>query len=176
MEQAADIINGPNFLWLAGAVIVLVLVLSWLSKKGIFSYSGKGLKVGRSDSDTRLLLMRQVDFLDAFVLSKQQELMSGFRKLGMNPDELHVVYVFEKMLDEVMYWLLVNNIRLDRTYVQAKAQASEMVIHSAIGDVNPSLLDRPEVTELVKKISIEYTEELLSGLVQIKIEEEKNAC
>ena len=176
MEQAVAFLNSPNFLWLAIVVLLVVLVLAFLSKKGIVSYNGNGLKVGKSDSDTRLLLMRQVDYVNAFILAKQQELMSELRKLGMTPNELHVLYVFEKMLDQVMYWLLVNNIRLDRTYVQAKAQTSKMVIHSAIGEVNPSLLDDRSIVEFIEKISIEYTEEILSGLVQIKNEEEKYAC
>jgi len=175
MENVTGIVNSPNFLYLAGFVLVAIVVLAWLSKKGFFSYNGKGLKVGRSENDARIMLMRQVDFVGAFILCKEQELMTDFHKAGMPPDEMHVKYVFEKMLDQVMYWLLVNNIRLDRQYVQAKANESRMTINAAIGEVNKRLLEMPQVQEIVERISVEYTEELLSGLVQIKIEEEKNA-
>ena len=176
MEHAAEVINSPNFLLFAVVVFALLFAGAFLSKRGFFSYNGKGLKIGKSDSDARLLIMRQVDFVNAFIMSKKQELMGDFRKIGMEPDLLHLSYVFEKMYDKVLYWLLVNNIRLDRTYVQAKAADSKMVIYSAIGEVNQELLSKKEVAEIVDRISMEYTEELLSGLVQIKIEEEKNAC
>lgn len=175
MEAVASVINSSNFLYAAVTICVLVILLAVLGKRGFFAYQGKGLKIGRSDNDARILIMQQVDYVESFLTEKRHELMNELMQYQVDFSPVNLSYTFEKIYDKILYWLLVNNIRTDRTYVQSKASEARRIMYATLSELKSPLINNEQFTGLMDRVTGEYVEELLKGLVQIKQEGEKHA-
>ena len=172
MDAVANVLTSSNVVPLGVLAVVLILLVAALSKLGLFSFSRGGLRVGKNENEVRALLMRQVDFVTDFLHAKCQDLMTDMRKKGIELDYIHTSLVFEKMMDRVLQWLLINNIRNEKSYISVKTNEAKMTILAAVGEINYNLLLNDGFVKVMDFISQSYTEEIIAGLLAIKENEQ----
>ena len=158
LESAVKALNGTY----SGQLGVLSKTMPQLK-----DLTGEELKNGAA--------VRQVDFVTDFLAAKQQDLIVDMQKKGTELNQLHTTLVFEKMMDRVLQWLLINNIRQDKSYIAVKAGEARMTILAAIGEINRALLLNDGFMNTMDAIAKSYTEEIIAGLCAIKDEESKNS-
>lgn len=173
MEALAQILTSPNALIVLVFALLLVVVLGLMGKHGVYSVNRGGIKIGRSESEVRSLLQKEVKFATDFCRYKREKMLAEWTGRGRPFDPLHTELVFERMLDEILSWLIVNNVRDDPVYIENKARGARMTIGQAIGEMNPELLRIPEVMSYMDKVSVDFTNELIRGLLALKKEEEE---
>ena len=168
MEQLENIINGHNGFAIIIAAVFLYIVTIILGKLGFLSFKGKGLKIGKSEEETRALLIKQKDFVIKYCNSKLETILLDASRNGKELEYFKIDYVMEKMIDNVLGWLLFNNVSTDKDYIELKTQESEMVVFKAISKVNHELLKDKKMQEYFKGICKTFTEDILNGLMKIK--------
>lgn len=171
MDALAQILTSPNALVVLAFAVVLVVVLGVMGKRGVYSVNRGGIKIGRTESEVRSLLMKEIQFVRDFCAYKRQKMLAEWVGRGHPLDPTHTELVFERMLDEVLSWIIVNNIRDDPVYIENKARGARMTIGGAIGEMNPGLLRNPDVMAYMDKIALDFTNELVRGLLALKREE-----
>lgn len=95
-------------------VIIIVILLLYAIKKGIISFNGKGLKVGKADSETKIRNMQQVYARSLFE--------STITAMPENCDYYHSRFVISQCLDEVERMIRENHITSDDCYIDTEFQ------------------------------------------------------
>lgn len=127
--------------------------------------------MGKNENEVRALLMRQVDFITDFLSAKKQDLITDMKKQGLTLNYINTTFVFERMLDRALQWLLINNIRNEKSYISVKTNEASMTVISAIGEINRELLLNDNFMHTIETICKEYTKEIIEGLCAIKEQE-----
>lgn len=169
MESVATVLTSSNLIPLAVSIGALLVLLAVLAKVGFFSFKGFGLKVGKTESEVRALIIKQKEFVLEYCSSRVQTVLSDLNKDSENSlSYINVSYVFEQMVDVVLGWLLVNNIRDDKNYIESKVLEANLTVTKAVGKINNKLLQDEEVKNYLEKICREFTVEIITELLKIK--------
>ncbi len=114
MDWLATILTSNNLIQISVILVMIILLLSYLSKKGIFSFNAHGLKVGSADKE-REIMRRQLEFSSNAI----QEFLALVPRCE-DYDEYRAKYAAEKVFDEVVTWISFNHIRTDDFYIFCK--------------------------------------------------------
>lgn len=101
--------------WMSLAtVIAIIVIVIWAIKTGLISFKGKGLSVGKADSESKIRNMQQVYAKSLFE--------STISDLPKECDYYHKRFVISQCLDEVERMIRENHITSDDCYIETEFQ------------------------------------------------------
>lgn len=154
MDWLANILTSQNAVVVILGVVAILIVLAFLVKKGIFSFNGKGLKVGIKDNE-RSIIRSQLEYMNTVVDGMVQY-------LPMNDlDYYRTKYVLSKIKDSLEQIIIFNHIRSDDEYIQLKQE----VIYALVRKLTDKDFFK---TDEFKKQCDDMTEKLIKRFVKIR--------
>lgn len=136
-------------------VIVVGAFLAYLSKKGLFSFQGKGLQFGRGQDLERTIIRRQLEYVDAAV-------EEAFTEIEHTDtwEEWKSRFVAEKVKDCLQRTISFNHISNEKSYVSVK----KLEVWAAIQSIGMThqYYKSQEFKDLVYKWVEDTLEDLLS--------------
>ena len=129
-ESLKDIFVSDNFGSIIIGISALIILLAYLVKKGIFSFRGKGLTVGISNEEELSIVRKQIEFCSADANNMLRDIM---KIVPENTDIYKAKYTIERVFDELVKIVALNNITTDSTYIMLKQE----VIWSIVSNINP---------------------------------------
>lgn len=153
-DSIKNVLVSDNALAVLITLIVLVLILAFLAKKGIFQFNGKGVTIGDNE-DERAVIRQQTEWSQLFIQSMQQlPILEG-------ADEYHTLYILEKIFDEALSWIVFNHISDSENYISIKQEK--------VWNLTQTLVtEKKYTTEEFRTIVYENTEKLIKRLVHIR--------
>lgn len=155
MDWLATILTSNNLIQISVILVAIILLLSFLSKKGIFSFNAYGLKVGTADKE-REIMRRQLEYTANAI----QEFLEFIPKCE-NYNAYRAKYAAEKVFDEVVTWISFNHIRTDDFYVSCK----QTIVWNILQGIGQNDIYK---TDTFKKSCNEITERIIKQLVEIR--------
>ena len=131
-ESLKDIFVSDNFGNVIIGISALIILLAYLVKKGIFSFRGKGLTVGISNEEELSIVRKQIEFCSADANNMLRDIM----KIVPENTEINIYkakYTIERVFDEMVKIVALNNITTDSTYIMLKQE----LIWSIVSNINP---------------------------------------
>lgn len=112
-EAIKGILISGNAWMILVSVLILVLLFSILAKKGLLQLDVKGVKLGGSE-DERAIIRQQIEWTELQV--------AAFQRLPIFDDEdtYKTKWILEKVLDEVIQWIVFNHISDGENYISIK--------------------------------------------------------
>lgn len=153
-ESISNVLTSGNAVAVLLTLIMLVIVLAILAKKGIFQFNGKGVTIGDNE-DERAVIRQQTEWSQLFVQSMRQ------LPIFEGSDTYHTLYILEKVFDEVLSWIVFNHISDSENYISIKQEKIWNLIQTLV-------IDKKFTTEEFKQIIYGYTETLIKRLVHIR--------
>lgn len=161
MEKAVEILSkGSNFivfLIFVALVIAAVIALAiYLVRRGAVGINTGKIYVG-SDQREREIIRQQIEYAHLFIMSLAGKIKVSESRYG----GYFTKYVLERVYDEVVDWITFNHMSKEGAYISIKqTKVSNIVYSENVGEE----FKTPEFKERMDK----WTEELVSGLVQIR--------
>lgn len=128
-------LESDNFLRAVAGISALVVLFSFLVKKRLISFKGKGLKVGVSNEEELSIVRTQTQWAEADCNNMLRELINKLPE-GTTIDLYKARYTIEKVLDELVKIIVFNHITLEPTYIKLKQD----LIWSVVSNINPEPL------------------------------------
>lgn len=153
-DAIKSVLTGQNALAVLITIIVLVIILAILAKKGIFQFNGKGVTIGDNE-DERAVIRQQTEWSQLFIQSMRQ------LPIFEGSDTYHTLYILEKAFDEVLSWIVFNHISDSENYISIKQEKIWNLIQTLV-------IDKKFTTEEFKQIIYDSTETLIKRLVHIR--------
>lgn len=123
-EAIGDVLTSANAGVVMASLLILVVVISVLSRRGILSINTKGLTLG-ADVKERDIIRQQVEWTHTFItglkvfLPDSQEHSGYFAK-----------YILECVYSEVVDWITFNHITIDSDYISIKQAKIKALVYS----------------------------------------------
>lgn len=153
-ESISNVLTSGNAVAVLLTLIVLIIILSILAKKGIFQFSGKGVTIGDNE-DERAVIRQQTEWSQLFIQSMRQ------LPIFEGSDTYHTMYILEKAFDEVLNWIVFNHISDSENYISIKQEKIWNLIQTLV-------VDKKFTTEEFKQVIYDNTETLIKRLVHIR--------
>ena len=153
-ESISNVLTSGNATAVLLTLIMLVIVLAILAKKGIFQFNGKGVTIGDNE-DERAVIRQQTEWSQLFVQSMRQ------LPIFEGSDTYHTLYILEKVFDEVLSWIVFNHISDSENYISIKQEKIWNLIQTLV-------IDKKFTTEEFRQIIYDNTETLIKRLVHIR--------
>lgn len=153
-ETIKAVLTSDNVITILIFLVILILLVAILAKKGIFQFNGKGVQIG-GDEDERAIIRQQTEWSQLFISSLRQ------LPIFENSDTYHTLYVLEKAFDEVLSWIVFNHISDSENYISIKQEKVWNLIQTLV-------MDKKFTTEEFKAVVFENTEVLIKRLVYIR--------
>ena len=153
-ESISSILTSGNAVAVLLTLIVLIIILAILAKKGIFQFNGKGVTIGDNE-DERAVIRQQTEWSQLFVQSMRQ------LPIFEGSDTYHTLYILEKAFDEVLSWIVFNHISDSENYISIKQEKIWNLIQTLV-------IDKKFTTEEFKQVIYDNTEILIKRLVHIR--------
>ena len=155
-EAILGIFTSGNFLQVVLGIAALVILLSFLVKKGLISFKGKGLKVGHSDEEERTIIRSQIQYVKS-AISDFYDDIPDFD--GRN--EWRLRFICEKIVSIFMDIISLNHISREHIYTEMKqASVWAVVINNSESEIITS--------DEFKKVVYAKTAEILDKLISIR--------
>lgn len=129
-SQLKDVLVSPNawmfLLFCAG----MIFLISFLAKKGFFSYRGKNLTVGSNEKELNIV-RNQIQWSHLFIMSLKLDIIK------LDDDELKNIRcdnILEKVFDKVVEWITLNHINPQESYSMIKKSEIRALINSLASD------------------------------------------
>jgi hypothetical protein len=116
--------NAPSVLC---AIIIIILIVTMLTKTGILKIDTKYIKVSASNSERRVI-REQCDWARTYIHGLESRL-NLFDK-GVKYDKYSAKYILECLYTEVVNWITFNSITDTKEYITAKQIKIESLILS----------------------------------------------
>lgn len=154
-ETISNILTSGNAVFILVTILLLVVVLAILGKKGLFSFDLKGIKMGSSENE-RTIIRQQSEWAKLYCDSMEPRLPhpEGY-------DIWRSKYILECVYDEIMTWITYNHITLNESYVEIKQNKLVFLINSLTIKDEYHL---EEFNDMVRK----ETKFIIEKLVQIR--------
>lgn len=153
-ESISNVLTSGNAVAVLLTLIVLIIILAILAKKGIFQFNGKGVTIGDNE-DERAVIRQQTEWSQLFIQSMRQlPIFDG-------SDTYHTLYILEKAFDEVLSWIVFNHISDSENYISIKQEKIWNLIQTLVED-------KKFTTEEFKQTIYDNTEVLIKRLVHIR--------
>ena len=153
-ESISSVLTSGNAVAVLLTLIVLIIILAVLAKKGIFQFNGKGVTIGDNE-DERAVIRQQTEWSQLFIQSMRQ--LPVFE----GSDPYHTLYILEKAFDEVLNWIVFNHISDSENYISIKQEKIWNLVQTLVSD-------KKFTTEEFKQIIYDNTETLIKRLVHIR--------
>lgn len=153
-ESISNVLTSGNAVAVLLTLIVLIIILAILAKKGIFQFNGKGVTIGDNE-DERAVIRQQTEWSQLFVQSMRQ------LPIFEGSDTYHTLYILEKAFDEVLSWIVFNHISDSENYISIKQEKIWNLIQTLV-------IDKKFTTEEFKQVIYDNTEILIKRLVHIR--------
>ena len=164
---------------LSGFAGILLVILIIFIKSGVIVFQGKGLKIGVVNSNSRRdkklkILKAQFDYLDAKATHYERlikQLYPGNHNLAEEIcpgplDDWYVKYLVGVFKDTIIKWIVFENLRDDKKYIQAKKKIMVAVIKTITSEAMT-------VTNLLGNIIETQVEVVIKDLIEIEKAEKK---
>ena len=145
-----------NFLRAVAGISALVVLFSFLVKKRLISFKGKGFKIGHSDEEERTIIRNQIMFC-------KTEISDFYNRIPNfeGRDEWRLKYIMEKCLDVLVDAVSLNHLTLEPVYVDLKCRA-----------VWDEVLQNVDNTDILKddfkKVVYDETKYIIEKLIEIR--------
>lgn len=153
-ESIGNILTSGNAVAVLLTLIVLVVIIAILAKKGIFQFNGKGVTIGDNE-DERAVIRQQTEWSQLFIQSMRQ------LPIFEGSDTYHTLYILEKAFDEVLSWIVFNHISDSENYISIKQEKVWNLIQTLVED-------KKFTSDDFKQIIYNNTEVLIKRLVHIR--------
>ena len=153
-ESISSVLTSGNAVAVLLTLIVLIIILAILAKKGIFQFNGKGVTIGDNE-DERAVIRQQTEWSQLFIQSMRQ------LPIFEGSDTYHTMYILEKAFDEVLNWIVFNHISDSENYISIKQEKVWNLIQTLVSD-------KKFTTEEFKQVIYDNTETLIKRLVHIR--------
>ena len=153
--QAAVAIPLPNLLVIVGLIVFVILALLLAIKKGWIRFDGKGLDIGYSEVE-RKIIRSQMQYMH----SEVDALEAGFPK-DLNLDHFRTKYILSKVKDCFEEMIIYNHITDDEEYISIK----QTEIHNLVVKLAENEYFH---TDDFKKFSYEFIEKVIKKFVKIR--------
>lgn len=140
-----------------GGIAFLIWLLARLSKKGIFQFQGKGLKIGYWQDLERTIIRQQLQYVNAAI----EETFSEIKKTK-TWNEWKSRYVAERVKDIFQECVIYNHIGKGRTYIQVKCKA----VWAGIQEIG--MEDEYYRSNEFKSLIYNFVEKTIEDLVSIR--------
>ena len=156
-EAIKEILLSQNASMVMASLLILVVIISVLSRKGILSINTKGLSLG-ADVQERDIIRQQIEWSHTYIAG----LYSSIQPLTDNRYQGYFTkFILETVFAEVVNWISFNHIKLDSDYVSVKQATVKYIVYSF--DVDSVFRSQ----KFEKQIDA-WTEELIRKLVTIR--------
>ena len=127
-DALKEFISSPNswMFLLFGLFVLFVLVV--MSKNGLISFKGKGLRIG-SDEKELTIVRNQTQWAYLFVMSLKGKLIYE------DDAELTKVLcenVLERVYDKIVEWITFNHINASNSYIEIKQSEIKCLVYSLV--------------------------------------------
>jgi hypothetical protein len=156
-ETVRAVLLSPNATMVMGSLLILVVIISVLSRKGILSINTKGLTLG-ADVQERDIIRQQVEWTHNYIMSLYPKIQP---KTNNRYDGYYTKYMLEIAYSEIVDWITFNHIKLDSDYIDIKQATMRSVIYSHEID---SVFKTPEFEQQID----EWVEEIIRKLAAIR--------
>ena len=136
-----------------GFLLIVLLMMSLLSRKGILAINTKGLTLG-ADVQERDIIRQQVEWAHTYISGLHQVIPPSPEYQGYLTR-----YILECVYSEVVDWITFNHIRVDGDYISIKQAKVKSLVYSF--DVRPEFRTQKFerqidqwVEELIKKLAL----------------------
>ena len=156
-EAIKEILLSQNASMVMASLLILVVIISVLSRKGILSINTKGLSLG-ADVQERDIIRQQIEWSHTYIAG----LYSSIQPLTDNRYQGYFTkFILETIFAEVVNWISFNHIKLDSDYVSVKQATVKYIVYSY--DV-----DSVFRTQKFERQIDAWVEELIRKLVTIR--------
>lgn len=113
-ETISNILTSGNAIFVLVTILLLVVVLAILGKKGILVFDIKGIKLGYSEQE-RTIIRQQSEWAKLYCDSMEP--------LLPHPEGYDIWksrYILECVYDEILTWITYNHITTNDSYIEIK--------------------------------------------------------
>lgn len=128
VEGLKEILTSSNAWMFFLFLVFVVFILIKMSKTGLISFKGKGLRIG-SDEKELTIVRNQVQWAHLYIMSRKGKLINE------NSSEFTKVIcenILEKVYDKVIEWITFNHINSSNTYVEIKQSEIKCLVYSLV--------------------------------------------
>ena len=156
-ETIRDVLTSANASMVMASLLILIVIISVLSRRGILSINTKGLTLG-ADVQERDIIRQQIEWAHTYVAG----LYSSIQPLTDNRFNGYFTrFILEEVFSEVVNWISFNHIKLDSDYVSVKQAVVKYIVYSHD-------IDAVFRTKKFEQQIDAWTEELIRKLVKIR--------
>lgn len=156
-EAIRDVLTSTNASMVMASLLILVVIISVLSRKGILSINTKGLTLG-ADIQERDIIRQQIEWAHTYIAG----LYSFIQPMTDNRyNGYFTKFILEQVFTEVVNWISFNHIKLDSDYVSVKQAVVKSIVYGY--DIDPIF----KTPKFEKQIDA-WTEELIKKLATIR--------
>lgn len=145
--------NAWQLLTFAAAIAAAAL---FASKKGLFSFKGKGIRIG-TDEVERNIIRQQIEWAHLYIMSLRTKIEADETRYN----GYFTKYVLERAYDKVVEWITFNHLNVKNAYIEIKQEEICSLVYGL--GVNEEFR-----TPEFKKRMCGWTAELIEHLVQIR--------
>lgn len=138
----------------------MIFVLVKMSKSGLISFRGKGLRIG-SDETERTVIREQSKWAYLFIMAIKGKVLSEDVSEEQN-DRCELI--LEKVFDKVIDWVNYNHISSNNSYIEIKQGEIKNLVYS-----QNRLDDIYKTPEFARRMD-DWVRELILNLIQIRKE------
>lgn len=155
MDWIAKVVDSSNAVPIVLIIVVLVLIIAFLAKKGIISFKGHGLSVGNDETE-RTVIRSQIQYAQTAVGDFYSTI-----PYWEGRDEYRLRYIMELIIDCFVECAIFNHVTTEKIYTELKQRKVWQCVidHSE----NPNIL-----TDDFKKAVYEETRHILEKFIEIR--------
>lgn len=156
-ETIKAVLLSPNASMVMATLLILVVIISVLSRKGILSINTKGLTLG-ADIQERDIIRQQVEWTHCYIAG----LFSYIQPMSSNKYNGYFIrFILEIVYSEIVDWITFNHIKIDSDYISIKQAKIKAIVYSY--DIDPVF----RTPKFEKQIDA-WTEEVIKKLATIR--------
>lgn len=159
-EGLKEILTSPNAWMFLLFLVFAVFILMKMSKAGLISFKGKGLRIG-SDERERTIIREQSKWAYLFIMAIKGKALSEDATDAQN-DRCELI--LEKVFDKVNDWIHYNHISSNNSYVEIKQGEIKNFVYS-----QNNLDDDFKTPEFEERMN-SWVKELILNLIQVRKE------
>ena len=158
-ETIGEVLTSGNGIAIGVLIVIIVILVIIGIKKGLFSWHGDNLTIGREASEKeRSIIRNQIDWakLACQAFETQVPRFEGY-------NEFKGKFIIEKAYDEIIRWIAFNHIESTKSYISIKQEIIWNIVlkYTAAKDIT---------SPKFRKMTNEYVEYIIDNLIKIRDE------
>ena len=128
VEGLKEILTSANAWMFLLFLVFAVFILMRMSKAGLLSFKGKGLRIG-SDERELTIIRNQTQWAYLYVMSRKGKLID---EDSTEITQLRCEKILEKVYDKIIEWITFNHINSSNSYVEIKQSEIKCLVYSMV--------------------------------------------